>query len=149
MRTTGPFPQLNKRCCLQSIFVFSMLFWGTAVCRAQYAENDNDAFVKLNAAFRTAYADARTELLQATGPVVMSRGDYLVLHYRGERYEGEKADASYHQLKTVAHVPLAVYVMLAGHVDSPLSDAKRDEVRAFRDLIAPVRTALDSSGPSN
>jgi hypothetical protein len=146
MWITGTFPPLNKRCCLQSIFVFSVLFWGTAVCRAQYSESNNDPFLKLNSAFRSAYAGARAELLRGAGPVVMSRGDYLVLYYRGRRYEGEKTDPSYHQLKTVAHVPLAIYVMLAGHADAPLSDKKRDELREFRDLIPPVRVALGSSG---
>jgi hypothetical protein len=76
----------------------------------------------------------------------MSRGDYLVLYYRGERFEGKKADDSYHQLKTVAHVPLAIYVMLAGHVDSSMADTKLDEIRNFRELIPPVHTAIESCG---
>ena len=129
---------------LQILFLFIAFSYGLPRCWAQYQHTDKDPFVKLNSAFRLAYADARGEALRMTGPVVISRHHFLVLHYRGERYEGAKIDETYDQLKTVAHAPLAIYVMLAGHVDGSLAQAECDRIRAFCDLMNPVHTALDS-----
>ncbi len=113
-------------------------------CRAGEVASP-DPFETLNQAFRTAYADARRELIQGSGPILMSRGDYLVLFYRGERFEGEKADTAYHQLKTVAHVPLGVYVMLAGYTGPRLPDAKLAQLEEFHALLAPAQQAVERS----
>lgn len=148
MQAVAPCPALSRRVLLRLAFAPIFLSLLTASARAQYAETTDDPFVNLNSAFRAAYADARSELLKTIGPVVVSKGDHLVLFYGGQRMEGKKIGQAYHQLKTVAHVPLAIFVMLDGHDNSPLGAEKRKQLGSYQDLIKKVMLNLDSSGLS-
>ena len=58
-------------------------------------------------AFRQAYAGARAESLKRCGPIILVRGDQLILIHGKRRLEGTVVNEAYHDLKTVAHVPLA------------------------------------------
>src|SRR5262249_60151660 len=72
-----------------------------------------EPLVDLNHTFRAAYARARQETLARTGPVIVVEGDNLVLLRQGKRTEVKFMPERYHTLKTVAHVPLALYALLA------------------------------------
>jgi hypothetical protein len=139
-------PATSYRIILRLTFAPLCLALLTTAAPAQYAVGD--PFFDLNAAFRSAYADARTDLLQSLGPVVVARGDYLVLYYDGQRIEGKKVGDAYHQLKTVAHTPLGIFVMLAGHLDAPLSDQKVKQLTSYQDLIERLLQHVDTSGLS-
>lgn len=106
-----------------------------------------DPMIDLNHAFRAAYADARAAALAESGPIIVASGDRLVLLDHGQRTEGEPVDRSYHDLKTVAHVPLAVYLCLAPYGERPLDDTRLDRLRDLREKISAVeRTLADRFG---
>lgn len=106
-----------------------------------------DPVADLNQAFRAAYADARAAALAESGPIIVASGDRLVLLHQEQRIEGEQVHRSYHDLKTVAHVPLAVYLCLAPYGERPLDDAQVERLRDLREKISAVqRTLVDRFG---
>jgi hypothetical protein len=97
-----------------------------------------DALAKLNQQFRVSYADARTEVLQMSYPVLLYDGSKLVLLVApGKRLDGEPVPALYHRLKALAHLPFTVYLELRA-VDGTLSDERYGRLVALRKLIAGV-----------
>ncbi len=106
----------------------------------------DDAFASLNKAFRAAYAANRAELLARTRPVILAEGDKLVLLRQGSRAEVAVNPPLYHALKTVVHVPLAVFVMLAPGADHPLSNERLAEVERYRLLVEAARQELPRQG---
>jgi hypothetical protein len=45
-------------------------------------------------------------------PIVIVEDDYLVLHYQGQRILEPAETMTYHNLKMVSHVPLAIFMIL-------------------------------------
>lgn len=105
---------------------------------------EEDALRALNQAFRDAYRRARQESLDRAGPVLIERGGTLVLLNEGRRQEVEYMPALYHQVKAVAHVPLALYVVLTHHTGGPLGDEMLAELRRLRDLVVKARDGLEA-----
>src|SRR5205823_2851993 len=52
----------------------------------------------------------------------------------------------YHRLKSISHIPLALYVALAPHGDGPIAEDRLARLRAFRDQIGAVSGSLERSG---
>jgi hypothetical protein len=94
--------------------------------------------VELNAEFRAAYARARAEVLAHNGPVIVFDGEKLVLLDQGRRSEGTPVAAEYHRLKTMAHLPFAVYLELRDRTDAPLDEGTRERLRQLRERISAV-----------
>jgi hypothetical protein len=105
-----------------------------------------DPLATLNAGFRAAYRRARSEALAGARPVVLVEGDNLVLLWQGGREEAQAIPAAYHHLKAVAHIPLAIYVLLAAHTNGNPEEGCLAELRRFRELILAVRTDLEKRG---
>jgi hypothetical protein len=101
------------------------------------------ALTALNNAFRAAYADAKSRVLASSGPTLIVNGDTLALLRGGRRVEANVGAPVYDPVKTIAHIPLAIYVILTpgdGAVDG-------DRVKALaglRELIPPAERSLDS-----
>jgi hypothetical protein len=105
-----------------------------------------DPLVALNDNFRAAYAAGRKESLRHTDPVILVEGDTVVLRRKGERVAQPYTPPIYHDLKAVAHVPLAVFVLLAPYGDGPLSDERIAAVRRYRELIPAARAEVAKRG---
>lgn len=105
-----------------------------------------DPLVALNDSFRSAYAAGRKETLRHTDPVILVEGDTIVLRRKGERIAQQYTPAVYHDLKAVAHIPLAVFVLLTPYGDGPLTDERITAVRRYRDLIPAARDAVAKRG---
>lgn len=105
------------------------LFFGMPVA----AKSEADLFGDLNDSFRTAYAEAMKEDTSAAGPVIIVGGGKATLLDAGKKVEEvEYLPPQYGILKTLDHVPLAIFVMLVNHTDSPLSDDKVKELESFK-----------------
>jgi hypothetical protein len=99
-----------------------------------------DPLDQLNAAFRDAYAKARQESLARGGPVLMVSGDELVLYRHNVRLAGEVVrPAGYHRLKAVAHVALALHLVLGAQGGQTPDGAA---LRAIRALALAARDDL-------
>jgi hypothetical protein len=105
-----------------------------------------DPLVALNQGFRAAYQDARNETLAKSGPIVILTGDELVLIHQGKREQARVIPGRYHALKTIAHVPLPLYVMFVPFGDGPVSAERLKKLEDFRQLILAAQASLDSQG---
>jgi hypothetical protein len=106
-----------------------------------------DPLTTLNDAFRAAYHRTREAALDRGGPVILIEGDNVVLRRGGKRLEVPYTPAVYHILKAVAHVPLALDVILAPHAgDSPLNESVLAELRGYRGLLTSVEPSLAALG---
>lgn len=103
----------------------------------------SDPLTPPNAAFRDAYARLRTEILAKIRPIIIQSGDMLVLLKDGARSEAPAVTQRYHELKAVAHIPLALYVMLAPEADSKLDEAQLKKLREYRALVVQARASLE------
>jgi len=110
------------------------------------AEAKADPLVALNKAFRLAYAQARQEVVARTQPVILVSGDDLILLRRGKRTEVKVTPDSYHTLKAIAHVPLALHVLLLHVTDKELDDKKLVELRGYREKLQAVAPTLAERG---
>jgi hypothetical protein len=112
---------------------------------AQPAEAANP-LLEVNKSFRAAYAAARKDVLARTGPVILVSGDDLVLLRDGKRTEAKVVPAIYHTLKTISHIPLAIYAMTAPVLDTPFDDAKRADLQRYREKLPTVAKCLAECG---
>jgi hypothetical protein len=101
------------------------------------------ALTDLNNAFRAAYADAKARVLKSTGPTLIVNGDLLSLLRDGRRVEANVGTPAYDPLKTIAHIPLALYVTLTPG-DGPIGDDRLATLKTLRDLIPPAEASLDA-----
>jgi hypothetical protein len=119
-----------------------LLVLSMGVAAAQPAP-ESKALLDLNDAFRKAYAGAKQRMLAGAGPVIVANGDTAVLVRNGSRKEAVVNAPSYHTVKAIAHVPLAVFVALTpGEGDLPAD--RRATLTELRALIPPARAILDT-----
>jgi hypothetical protein len=106
-----------------------------------------DPLTTLNDAFRAAYRKAKEATLARSGPVILAEGDNLVLKKGGQRVEVHYTPAVYHVLKSFAHIPLALDVILATRAGAvPVDDSVVGEMQEFRRLIAAAGATIASHG---
>src|SRR5580693_8392233 len=101
------------------------------------------ALTALNDAFRAAYNDARSRVLASSGPTLIVNGDTFVLLRDGRRVEANVGTPIYNPVKTIAHIPLAIYVTLTPG-DGAVGDDRLKTLAGLRELIPPAETSLDS-----
>jgi len=101
------------------------------------------ALTALNDAFRAAYADAKRRTLAATAPILIVNGDNFVLLRTGSRLEANVGTPIYDPVKTIAHIPLAIYVTLTPG-DEAVEGDRLKTLAGLRELIPPAAASLDS-----
>jgi hypothetical protein len=115
----------------------------TAQTTAAALSPTQPALTALNNAFRAAYADAKVRVLAASGPTLFVSGDNFILLRNWRRTEANVAVPIYDIVKTIAHIPLAIYVILtpgAGAIDSD----RLKTLAGLRELIPPAESSLAS-----
>src|SRR3974377_727157 len=101
------------------------------------------ALTALNNAFRAAYADAKGRVLASSGPTLIVNGDTFTLRRDGRRCEANTGTAIYDPVKTIAHIPLAIYVTLTPG-DGALDEDRLKTLAGLRELIPPAEGSLDT-----
>jgi hypothetical protein len=101
------------------------------------------ALTALNDAFRVAYADARSRVLKASGPTLIVNGDNFALLRRGQRVEANVGTPIYDPVKTIAHIPLAIYLTLTPG-DGGIDGDRLKTLAGLRELIPPAEASLDA-----
>src|SRR4051812_29629515 len=89
------------------------------------------ALTALNDAFRGAYAEAKGRVLAANGPTLVVNGDTLSLLRDGRRVEANTGTPIYDPVKSIAHIPLAIYVILTPG-DGALDEARLKTLAGLR-----------------
>lgn len=108
--------------------------------------NPDDPLCAVNNSFRSAYAQARDETIATVDPVIVSIFDRVILLRAGQREEVSTIGDRYHELKSMSHVPLGVYVSLVNHTDQALDAAITDALSSFQGLVSDARASLDGRG---
>jgi hypothetical protein len=101
------------------------------------------ALTTLNNAFRAAYAGAKTRVLAGLGPTLIVNGDNFSLLRDGRRVEANVGTSIYDPVKTIAHIPLAIYVTLTPG-DGALDEDRLKTLAGLRELIPPAAASLDT-----
>jgi hypothetical protein len=101
------------------------------------------ALTALNNAFRAAYVEAKSRVLASSGPTLVVNGDNFALLRDGRRVEANVGAPIYNPVKTIAHIPLALYVTLTPG-DGAVDDDRLKTLAGLRELIPPAETSLDS-----
>ena len=101
------------------------------------------ALTALNSAFRAAYADVKIRVLKASGPTIIVNGDNFSLLRHGQRVEANAGTPIYDPVKTIAHIPLAIYVTLTPG-DGAIEDDRLRTLKGLRQLIPPAEASLDA-----
>ncbi|KYF62073.1 hypothetical protein BE11_37195 [Sorangium cellulosum] len=107
-----------------------------------------DALGDLNQAFLDAYAARREAVLATIEPIIAQIDDSLILRRGGQRFEGPARTRRYHELKAIAHVPLAVHALLSGRRGAPDGGARArgGQMAELRQRIAAAAGDLDRRG---
>jgi hypothetical protein len=101
------------------------------------------ALTALNNAFRAAYVDAKSRVLAASGPTLIVNGDNFTLLRDGRRVEANVGTPIYDPVKTIAHLPLAIYVTLTPG-DGAVGEDRLKTLAGLRELIPPAEASLDT-----
>jgi len=101
------------------------------------------ALTALNNAFRAAYSDAKSRVLASAGPTLIVNGDNFVLLRDGRRVEANVGVPIYDPVKTIAHIPLAIYVTLTPG-DGVVGEDRLKTLAGLRELIPPAEASLDT-----
>ena len=101
------------------------------------------ALTALNNAFRAAYADAKSRVLAYSGPTLIVNGDHFALLRDGRRVEANVGVPIYDPVKTIAHIPLAIYVTLTPG-DGAVGEDRLKTLATLRELIPPAEASLDT-----
>src|SRR4051812_14410140 len=100
----------------RALAAFLIFLASAAAVTAQMAPDgpvQPQALTALNNAFRSAYADAKSRVMASSGPTLIVNGDSFTLLRDGRRIEANVGTPTYDPLKTISHIPLAIYVTLA------------------------------------
>jgi hypothetical protein len=107
------------------------------------AQTTPAALTALNDAFRAAYADAKSRVLASSGPTLIVNGDNFALLRDGRRVEANAGTPIYDPVKTIAHIPLAIYVTLTPG-DGAIGEDRLKTLAGLRELIPPAEASLDT-----
>ena len=113
--------------------------------QASAGQKNKDPLVELNSRFRTAYAEARKELLAKQPPVIIADGDSVILLRHGQRTE-VKVTAMADIVKPISHTPLAIHTLLASAGEAELTQERLRALQTIRDLIEPAAKSLAGRG---
>lgn len=100
---------------------------------------------EMNLHFREQYSKSRHRELEKLGPIVILREDKMIMRYKGDVQTIKVVPQRYTFLKSVSHIPLAVYVMLDGRTGQLSADTKQD----LTGFMASVEKAAANIGEWN
>jgi hypothetical protein len=131
---------------LLAAVLIAPLTMGTAVQPARQAAPAPDLLATLNDTSRAAYRNAREELMRRAGPVLIFEFDVLVLKYGIQRFEMPVVSDQYTTLKSISHVPLAIFSLLSPSTGVELSSALLYDLRTYSDQVKQACGTLAGRG---
>src|SRR4030095_628603 len=109
------------------------------------SEDASNALGRSNDTFRLAYQRARWEITAQLNPLIYCNGEVLTLVTNNARKTENMVPAKYTLLKSVDHIALTAYVILANHVDETLAPEVLQNLQDLQKQAGEARTALVSA----
>ena len=108
------------------------------------------SLASLNDTSRAAYQSARESALRHAGPVLLLEFDVLVLRYGIQRTEVSVSSDRYTTLKSISHIPLAIFALLSPVADTPLDATRLYDLRVYLEQVkqAPASLANHTLDPA-
>jgi hypothetical protein len=88
---------------------------------------------EMNQQFRSAYALARSDKYSTSGPLIIQKEDKLILDYKGKREEKNIIPPKYSLLKSVAHIPLTIFVILEDTHGKTIAKPTLERLNKFKE----------------
>jgi hypothetical protein len=98
-------------------------------------EPAEDNLSRLDNDFRHDYAEAKRQILEKLGPVIVLNGDLATLYNGSTKVEEHITPALYTLDKTVDHIPLAIYVILTNVTGSPFEQGTRKKLTGLQEFV--------------
>jgi hypothetical protein len=102
----------------------------------------DDHLSDLDAASQAIYRDTKERAVTGGGPVILVVGDELVMVYGRSRTVARFTPAFYHDLKSISHVPSALYCLAAYRPSGVWDNAIMYELRQYRNRVAAARRLI-------
>ncbi len=116
------------------------------VSATAFGQTPSDALDQLNVAARAAYSDGRAAQLARTGPVIVVAFDRLVLLRNGGETKETFTPPVYHQLKSIAHLPLGLVTLLLPETPGARDGAWRKRLEELRAKGEAAAASIDGLG---
>lgn len=97
---------------------------------------------KVNAAVLAVYKSAKDREVARAGPIVLWDGEELTFRYGTYRKVTQVTPPIYHDLKSIAHLPMGVYALLVPEGDGKLTDKKTFAINQFLSTLKLARKAI-------
>ncbi len=110
---------------------------------APAAAPNKDALVSLNDTFRTTYRETRAWRLSRLDPIIIVQFDDLHLVRAGQTRTEKFTPPIYHEYKSIAHIPLALYMKLAPLPGRPFDKATLEWLTAYLKQVQAAARSLD------
>jgi hypothetical protein len=105
----------------------------------------SDEISKLDNSFQESYAQAKSQIRESLGPVIIVASDVMLLK-NGKKENVNFIPDEYTITKTMDHIPLDIFVILTNNLDKPLSDKTRSKLSEVDAFIDKTRPEVDKSG---
>jgi hypothetical protein len=108
-----------------------------------------DSLVSLNKLFLDGYRERQTAVKTNTSPLIVADFASLTLYWNGAAETNRSVPDIYHALKTVAHVPLGIYLRVdpcANNAEASIPDAVLQGLKEYQDQIDLAETSLSQAG---
>lgn len=87
--------------------------------------------------------DVHQSLGQEKTPVIVMKGEQVILFYQGKQETREVIPHLYHLIKSISHISFGIYVILANNGYGPLKEAVRLDLVSKKKLISEALSILD------
>lgn len=101
----------------------------------------SDELSDLNEQFLTTYDRARNYLLSLIHPIIICSGDKAIIVHRGKRYEELVIPKLYHDLKSISHIPLKIYLTIIFNIGN-LSNENYIDLKKYLQDIRSIRNSI-------
>ena len=92
--------------------------------------------------FRGTYDQARTHVLEASEPIIIARGEDLVLLRNGKTIHSADPPGGYRALTTVSHITLTIFLLLEPYGEGSISEKRIEKLRQLSGLALEAKASV-------
>lgn len=106
------------------------------------SQKDLGAWTDINIKAREFYAKWRERYRDELGPLILMKGEDLTLIRSGKRQSTNVIPSDYSMLKSIAHIPLAVFALSRDFTGKPLESARVEDLKMWKEVFLSGKSDL-------